>query len=110
MSLFSVTFTVDALTEIRRLQALEKHANYLRIGVKSGGCSGLEYVLEWSEHKEDDEEITLIEDISILFKVEHLLYLKDMQIDFQKGLNARGFVFQNPNANTTCGCGSSFSL
>lgn len=110
MSLFSVTFTPNALAEIQRLRNLEKQANYLRVGVKTGGCSGLEYVLEWAENKRDNEEVIELENIPILFELEHLLYVKDMQIDFEQGLNARGFVFKNPNANATCGCGSSFSV
>lgn len=110
MALFPISFTQDALLEIQRLRNLESEAKYLRLGVKSGGCSGLEYVLEWACEKQAQEEMITVADIPILFNREHLSYIQNMQIDFQKGLNARGFVFQNPNANTTCGCGSSFSV
>lgn len=110
MSLLPITFTEDALTELRRLRSLETEAEYLRVGVKSGGCSGLEYVLEWAKEKRESEEIINFADIPVLFEKEHLPYVKNMQIDFEKGLNARGFVFKNPNANNTCGCGSSFSV
>ncbi|RMG79423.1 MAG: iron-sulfur cluster insertion protein ErpA [Bacteroidetes bacterium] len=83
---------------------------YLRVGVKGGGCSGLMYHLDFdTERKEDDK---LIEDngIKILVDKKSFLYLVGTQLDFQGGLNGKGFVFINPNASRTCGCGESFSI
>lgn len=83
--------------------------SYLRVGVKGGGCSGLSYVLGF-DAKEADDEVYEIEGIPVVMKSAHGIYLFGMQVDFQDGLNARGFVFNNPNASSTCGCGSSFAV
>ena len=82
---------------------------YLRIGVKGGGCSGMSYLLGFDAMEEDDE-LHDIEGIAVLVKKPHGIYLFAMQVDYQNGLNARGFVFNNPNASSTCGCGSSFAV
>lgn len=105
-----VTLTPGAIAEMKRLRVADQvPAEYgLRIGVKGGGCSGMTYVLGFDKKEEGDEEF-LIDDLRILMQPTHQLYLFGMQIDYQDGLNARGFVFENPNATKTCGCGSSFS-
>jgi len=81
----------------------------LRLGVEGGGCAGMTYVLGFDHSTAKD----LVFDTG-LFKVyinkAHNLYLAGMEIDYQDGLNARGFTFSNPNASTTCGCGSSFGI
>mgnify|MGYP006202449553 FL=1 len=81
----------------------------LRLGVEGGGCSGMNYVLGFDQIKEGDSEYD-IEGIRVFMHKAHGLYLAGMQVDFQQGLNARGFVFNNPNAASTCGCGTSFSV
>ncbi|RYE25802.1 MAG: iron-sulfur cluster assembly accessory protein [Sphingobacteriales bacterium] len=81
----------------------------LRIGVKGGGCSGLSYLLGF-DAKESDDETFEIAGIPVLMKKAHGLYLHGMEVDFSNGLNARGFVFRNPNASSTCGCGTSFAV
>ncbi len=105
-----VAFTQEAITEIKSLLAKEMvtEDSALRVGVKGGGCSGLSYVLGFDSKQEGDEEF-LIDGIRVFMNKSHELYLFGMTVDYQKGLNSRGFVFQNPNAKTTCGCGSSFS-
>jgi len=106
-----VSLTPTAVAEVKRLMN-EPGFNteeYLRVGVKGGGCSGMSYVLGFDK-KEADDEIYDIEGISVLLKKTHGIYLFGMQVDYQSGLNARGFVFNNPNASTTCGCGSSFGV
>lgn len=105
-----VTLTPGAIAEMKRLRVADQvPAEYgLRIGVKGGGCSGMTYVLGFDKKEEGDEEF-LIDDLRIFMQPTHQLYLFGMQIDYQDGLNARGFVFENPNATKTCGCGSSFS-
>lgn len=105
-----VTFTEEAIIEIKRLVIAENIApdHGLRVGVKGGGCSGMTYVLGFDEKQESDQEY-LVEDVRMFMNKSHELYLFGMQIHYEQGLNARGFVFQNPNAKKTCGCGSSFS-
>ncbi len=106
-----VKLTEKAVAEVKRLMNEPGFDNgmYLRIGVKGGGCSGLSYVLGFDKQEADDE-IHEIEGIKVLVKTAHGIYLYGMQVDFSDGLNARGFVFNNPNASSTCGCGSSFSV
>lgn len=81
----------------------------LRIGVKGGGCSGLSYILGFDRTETDDEQFE-IEGIPVIMKKAHSIYLLGMTIDYENGLNARGFTFTNPNASNTCGCGSSFAV
>lgn len=98
---------VAALKGIIQNQGLsEEHG--LRIGVKGGGCAGLSYILGFDEKKEADEEYEQ-DGIRIFLNKSHGMYLMGMEIDYYSGLDNRGFVFNNPNANETCGCGSSFA-
>lgn len=105
-----VTFTEGAIKELLKLiDQQEIKENFgLRVGVEGGGCSGLNYLLGFDQLKEDDAEY-LISGIKVFMNPAHGLYLAGMQIDFQTGLNSRGFTFNNPNATSTCGCGTSFS-
>ena len=106
-----VTLTAGALVEIKKLMNREGFDNsqFLRIGVKGGGCSGLSYILGFDHKKENDIEFE-IEDIKCIMDRSHEMYLYGMQIDWQEGLNNRGFAFVNPNASATCGCGTSFAV
>ena len=105
-----VTLTSSAVNEIKKLMNDDANSGkYLRIGVKGGGCSGMSYLLGF-EDKTDKDENYEIEDISCIINPAHLIYLSNMEINWEGGLNARGFTFNNPNANTTCGCGSSFGV
>jgi iron-sulfur cluster assembly protein len=106
-----VTFTEGAINEIKRLMAEDGFdtSRRLRVGVKGGGCSGMSYVLGFDDREEGDEEFE-IQGIPVLLNPSHQIYLYGMQIDWQGGLNSRGFTFNNPNASTTCGCGSSFAV
>lgn len=106
-----VNLTENAVVELKRLIAAEgfDRSKHLRIGVKGGGCSGLSYVLDFDTPQPDDEYFT-VDGISCIMNPAHGLYLTGMQIDWNAGLDARGFVFTNPNASKTCGCGSSFSV
>jgi iron-sulfur cluster assembly protein len=111
MNNIPVRFTSGTITELRRLMA-EKDFNrdlYLRIGVKGGGCSGLSYILAFEERKPEDE-VYEIEGIPCIINPAQSIYLFGMEIDWGNGLDARGFVFHNPNASSTCGCGSSFAV
>ena len=106
-----VKLSPNAIAELKRLMGEANHdaTQYLRIGVKGGGCSGLSYVLGFDKHEEDDE-IFDIEGIPVVMKNAHGIYLFGMEVDYSDGLNARGFVFKNPNASSSCGCGSSFAV
>ena len=106
-----VTFTDGAVKEIKALMQADGFdtTQFLRIGVKGGGCSGMSYVLGFDQQQEGDM-LFEIENIPCVMNVSHQLYLFGMQIDWQDGLNNRGFTFSNPNASSTCGCGSSFAV
>ncbi len=106
-----VSFTAGALSEIRRLQSQPGFdiTKKLRIGVKGGGCSGLSYVLDFDEERDNDERFEVGE-LGFIMNKAHQIYLAGMQIDWQGGLNSRGFTFTNPNASKTCGCGTSFAV
>ena len=84
--------------------------DYIRVGVKSGGCSGLEYVLKFDNQKTDSDQVFEDNGIKIIVDKKSILYLAGTTLEFSGGLNGKGFVFNNPNANRTCGCGESFSL
>jgi len=105
-----ISLTPGAITQLKRLRNEQGvPADYgLRIGVKGGGCSGFSYLLGFDEHKERDTVYEFF-GIRIFMDKAHSLYLLGMEIDWTEGLNNRGFVFNNPNAKETCGCGTSFS-
>jgi iron-sulfur cluster assembly protein len=106
-----ILLTVAAVNEINRLMSEPnfEQDSFLRVGVKGGGCSGMSYMLGFDKQEADDE-LYKISGISVLMKKAHGIYLTGMQIDFEHGLNARGFTFTNPNASSSCGCGSSFAV
>jgi iron-sulfur cluster assembly protein len=106
-----VSFTIGAVTEIKRLMNEDGFdtANTLRVGVKGGGCSGMTYVLGFDMATEKDDHFE-IEGIPCVMEKSHGIYLMGMEVDWQGGLNSRGFTFKNPNASTTCGCGTSFAV
>ncbi len=101
----------NAIAELKRLMDEPGFdaTQQLRIGVKGGGCSGLSYVLGFDKPEADDE-VYEIEGIPVVMKNAHGIYLFGMEVDYSDGLNARGFVFKNPNASSSCGCGSSFAV
>jgi iron-sulfur cluster assembly protein len=106
-----VKLTSGAVAEIKRLieepgfDASQK----LRVGVKGGGCSGMTYVLGFDKQEEGDE-VFEIEGIDCIMNKSHQIYLYGMEVDWKGGLNSRGFTFTNPNASSTCGCGTSFAV
>ena len=106
-----VTLTKTAVDEITRLMNAEGFdaSQQLRIGVKGGGCSGMTYVLGF-DTKTDKDETFEIAGIPCIMEKSHGIYLMGMEVDWQGGLNSRGFTFNNPNASKTCGCGTSFAV
>ena len=111
-----VRLTDRAATEVRRIVANKQiPAQFgLRVGVKGGGCSGMSYVLGFDKHREHDLTFELETEgggpITVFMDKRQGLYLMGTTVDYHDGLDARGFVFENPNATQTCGCGSSFSV
>ena len=123
-----VTVTETAAREIASIikqQELDPDAISLRVGVKGGGCSGFSYLLDLTEHtkdsdepwnyeysmngEEEDQDQVKVFDLKIICDPKSYLYLNGTEIDFKDEVMGRGFVFNNPNATNTCGCGSSFS-
>jgi iron-sulfur cluster assembly protein len=106
-----VTITEGALKELYKLKDQQELSDDfgLRIGVEGGGCAGMNYVLGFDQ-KKDGDQVYYIDGIKVYMHKAHGMYLVGMEIDFQDGLNARGFTFNNPNAAKTCGCGTSFSV
>ena len=84
--------------------------DFVRVGVKSGGCSGLSYELKFDKSKADNDKLFEDNDIKIVVDKKSVLYLAGTILEYSGGLNGKGFVFNNPNAQRTCGCGESFSL
>lgn len=84
--------------------------DYVRVGVKSGGCSGLSYELKFDKTADVDDKIFENNGIRIAVNKKSFLYLVGTILEYSGGLNGKGFVFNNPNAQRTCGCGESFSL
>ena len=106
-----VTLTEGAVKAIKKLMSQEGFDNtqFLRVGVKGGGCSGMTYVMGFDHKQENDNEFE-VEGIKCVMNKAHEIYLYGMQVDWEDGLNNRGFTFKNPNASTTCGCGTSFGV
>ena len=105
-----VDVTPEAAAEIRRL--LTDPANTgkgLRLGIKGGGCSGLSYVREFDEAREGDTVVSF-DDFDVYLDRKSTIYLGGILLDYQGGLQGKGWVFVNPQAANTCGCGESFSL
>jgi iron-sulfur cluster assembly protein len=103
-----IAITPEAQIEVKRLLEIEAQAG-LRLGIKGGGCSGLSYLLEFTEHRDGDTVVSFA-GFDVFLDKKSTIYLRDITLDFQSGLNGRGFVFHNPQASNTCGCGESFSL
>jgi len=84
--------------------------DFVRVGVKSGGCSGLSYDLKFDNNHQEEDKVFEDNTIKIIVDKKSFLYLVGTTLEYSGGLNGTGFVFNNPNANRTCGCGESFSL
>ncbi|MGJ7029858.1 HesB/IscA family protein [Niabella hirudinis] len=106
-----VLLTEGAVKEVKRLMDAPGFDTdqYLRLGVKGGGCSGLSYMLGFDK-KEPNDNVFEVEGIPCIINKAHEIYLAGMEVDWSDGLNNRGFTFSNPNASSTCGCGTSFAV
>ena len=88
----------------------DHQTDFVRVGVKSGGCSGLTYELKFDKTQNESDTVFENNEIKIIVEKKSFLYLAGTILEYSGGLNGKGFVFNNPNANRTCGCGESFSL
>ena len=107
-----ITVSASAKDYLDRLMAAEKRdeETFVRVGVKGGGCSGLEYNLHFDKERKAGDELYEDKGIKIVVDMKSLLYLYGTELDYSGGLNGKGLVFKNPNASRTCSCGESFSV
>jgi iron-sulfur cluster assembly protein len=102
----------NAKAQVENLIEKEGHpeGSFVRVGVNGGGCSGLMYNLEFDNVITDDDQVFEDNGVKVVVDKKSFLYLVGTELDYTEGLNGKGFVFVNPNANRTCGCGESFSI
>ena len=106
-----ITVTEGAKKQALRLMEDDGKANlFIRVGVTGGGCSGLMYDLSFDNIEKEGDKAFKNNGIKVVIDQKSYLYLIGTTLDYSGGLNGKGFVFQNPNADRTCGCGESFSL
>ena len=108
----AITLSETAAREISNIieqQELDAKQVCLRVGVKGGGCSGFSYILDLTESKSEGDEAIEQHGITVVCDSKSYLYLNGTTIDFKDEVMGRGFTFNNPNATSSCGCGSSFS-
>lgn len=96
--------------ELMKEDGFNPDSDFIRVGVKSGGCSGLSYDLKFDKEQLDEDKVFEDNGVKLIVDKKSFLYLIGTTLDYSGGLNGAGFVFNNPNANRTCGCGESFSL
>ena len=104
-----ITLTKNAAKRLIQIKT-KQDGKYLRASVTGGGCSGMNYNLDWDNNLEDFDKIYNQHGIKLVVNVKSLIYLRGMKIDFSSDILSGGFKFVNPNASRTCGCGTSFSV
>lgn len=100
----------NKVVELMQEDGFNPTTDYVRVGVKSGGCSGLSYDLKFDREQQEEDKVFEDNGVKIIVDKKSFLYLIGTTLEYSGGLNGSGFVFNNPNANRTCGCGESFSL
>lgn len=109
-----ITVTDSALDHVIELMMetnINPDTHYLKVGVKGGGCSGLSYVMDFTDKVDPSDEIVEVNGgLKVAVDKKSLLYIWGTELDYSDGLNGRGFEWKNPSASRTCGCGSSFSV
>ena len=110
-SKFMIKITESAKNQaLKLMEADGKNGFFIRVGVQGGGCSGLMYQLDFDNELKETDKLFETEGVQIVVDKKSFLYLVGTTLDFSGGLNGKGFVFVNPNADRTCGCGESFSI
>ncbi len=105
-----VKLSENAVKQIKQVQASDNKAGYaLRVAVSGGGCSGMSYKLDFVNETTEKDKIFEQEGVRVVVDGKSFLYVNGLELDFEGGLNGKGFVFNNPNAKKSCGCGNSFS-
>lgn len=106
--------TVSEAAKEHALKLMKEHGKpegtFIRVGVEGGGCSGLSYMLEFDNNMKEGDQAFEDKGIKIVVDRKSFLYLVGTELEYSGGLNGKGFVFKNPNASRTCGCGESFSV
>jgi iron-sulfur cluster assembly protein len=107
-----LSLTDKAVAQVRKIMEENNipESHGLRLSVKGGGCSGLSYVLGFDEHPGEKDKVLECQGVKVFVDPKSLFYLSGTVLDFSDGLNGKGFVFNNPQATKTCGCGSSFGV
>ena|ERR1700753_3652580 len=107
-----ITVSPNAKEYIDRLMASQQASasTFVRVGVKSGGCSGLEYKLDFDTVEKEGDQVFEDKGVKVVVDLKSLLYLYGTELDYSGGLNGKGLTFNNPNASRTCSCGESFSV
>ncbi len=100
----------NKVVQLMNEDGFDSQTDFVRVGVKSGGCSGLSYELKFDKNQQENDKVFEDNDIKIIVDKKSFLYLVGTTLEYSGGLNGTGFVFNNPNANRTCGCGESFAL
>ncbi|MEB3801184.1 iron-sulfur cluster assembly accessory protein [Flavobacterium columnare] len=98
------------IMDMMKEDGFDASKDFVRVGVKSGGCSGLSYELKFDKETTENDKIFEDNNVKIAVEKKSYLYLIGIVLEYSGGLNGKGFVFNNPNAQRTCGCGESFSL
>ncbi len=100
----------EKISSLMKEDGMDIANDYVRVGVKSGGCSGLSYELKFDKNKDEKDQLFVDNGVKIIVDKKSFLYLVGTTLEYSGGLNGKGFIFNNPNAQRTCGCGESFSL
>ena len=105
-----IKFTDNAIKQINHLLSKKEKGSFFRIAIKGGGCSGFQYGFTFDESFQDGDTEIIKKGVSLLIDPMSVQYLKGAEIDYKEDLSGSQFIIKNPNASTTCGCGSSFSV
>ena len=106
-----ITVSDKAVSKIKEiLDSEQKSDGFIRVGIKGGGCSGFTYVLDIEENQKEGDQLYNFDNVKVLVDSKSIIYLAGTELDYTDGLNGAGFVFNNPNAQRTCGCGNSFAV
>ncbi len=111
----SLNLTEKAAAEMKRIITQQNSPDsetdaFIRVGVKGGGCAGFDYILDLADRRAEGDELFDQHGVKLICDPKSYLYLSGVTIDFKDELMGRGFVFNNPNASGSCGCGASFSV
>lgn len=106
-----ISVSEKALGKIKEiLQAEQKPESLIRVGIKGGGCSGFTYILDIEDRQKESDQLFDFNGVKLVIDSKSVIYLAGTELDYTDGLNGSGFIFNNPNATRTCGCGSSFAV